>query len=195
MVTEKESEWCKLLDRLYGTDGALNARQFSLWWKDVKDIDAESSPMQGWFTGSVKLKLGDGRQVKFWQDKWCGPWQLMELFPRLFELAANQNGSVADAGEWSGNRWSWQLSWCRQLLSEEQAEVQWLEDTLKPICPDRFREDIWLWMQDTSLKYKVKTTYEYLIAGHDEAVNDDGKRRVFRRLWSTVAPSKFLVHA
>lgn len=91
MLTEKKSEWCKLLDRLYGIDEELNARQCSVWWKDIKGIDSASTTRQGWFSGSVKLKLGDGKQVSFWHDKWCGPLQLSELFPRIFELADNQN--------------------------------------------------------------------------------------------------------
>lgn len=30
MITEKESEWNKLLDRLYGNKGVLNDRQYSV---------------------------------------------------------------------------------------------------------------------------------------------------------------------
>lgn len=77
--------------------------------KDIKQIDGETSLMQNWFSGSVKLKLGDGKKLKFWKDKWRGPWQLMEMFPRLFVAATDQNEVVADTGEWCGSSWVWKL--------------------------------------------------------------------------------------
>lgn len=77
MLTEKESEWCKLLNQLYGNEGVLSAKQFSVWWKDLNGIDAETSLLQGWFSSSVKLKLGAGSQVSFWHDCWCGPWKFV----------------------------------------------------------------------------------------------------------------------
>lgn len=118
----------------------------------------------------MKLKLGDGKKVKMWKVIWCGPWQLKELFPTLFEVAADQNITVADAGEWRGSCWSWKWCWRKQLLPEEIMEAQLLEDTLRTISPERSNEDKWIWLRDKSKNYKVKTAYEYLIVGNGATV-------------------------
>ena len=40
---------------------------------------------KGWmkFSKRVAFKVGDGRRVRFWKDRWCGEDSLEEAFPRL----------------------------------------------------------------------------------------------------------------
>lgn len=110
MLTEKDSEWVKLQDRLYEAEGMLNARQYSVWWKDISVFDVGSQGKQCWFNDSVRLKLGNGGQSRLWLNRWCGPRTLMEVFPTLFAISAQQNNTVEAAGGWNGNRWRWKLS-------------------------------------------------------------------------------------
>ena len=42
------------------------------------------------------FKVGDGKIVDFWKDRWCGAVTLEEKFPELFEICNNQFGSVSD---------------------------------------------------------------------------------------------------
>lgn len=55
LLHDKESVWYYLMNRLYGNNGLLNARQFSVWWKDVKGIDEGISFAHGWFSDSVRV--------------------------------------------------------------------------------------------------------------------------------------------
>ncbi len=36
---------------------------------------------------SLKFEVGDGAQIKFWFDIWCGEEPLKDTFPELFRLA------------------------------------------------------------------------------------------------------------
>jgi hypothetical protein len=64
-----------------------------------------------WFADSVKLRFGNGLKANFWWGGWLGSDCLMQVFLRLYALAADQNCSVADAGFWIEGIWRWNLSW------------------------------------------------------------------------------------
>lgn len=131
-----------------------------------------------------------GRLARFWNDRWCGPWQLLELFPNLYEVAP-----VAGADERIENRWSWSLCWNRQLRPKELAEAEMLENLLLPLSLDSDTDDSRIWLRDKSLNYKVKKTYEHLVLRSHKVEHDEGKRTALRRLLGTAASSKFLVMA
>ena len=38
--------------------------------------------------------MGDGKNVRFWKDKWCGTSRLNEDFPSLFALATSKKAWV-----------------------------------------------------------------------------------------------------
>lgn len=103
------------------------------------------------------------------------------------------NASVAAAGRWLGDGWEWQLSWRREMESVEQDEASQLADILKSLCPDRYREDKWVWLKDNSMIYKVKSAYEFLTETVSEIIEDEAQRKVLRRMWRTAVPSKYLV--
>lgn len=45
-----------------------------------------------WFWGNVSQKLGDGKDISFWEGVWAGDKSLKDEFPRLFHLCANKEG-------------------------------------------------------------------------------------------------------
>lgn len=71
LLDDKDSVWCDLIRRLYGNGGLLNGGQCYVWWKDLNALDEWIPQVNGWFRDSVRPKLGDGREVRFWVDKWC----------------------------------------------------------------------------------------------------------------------------
>ncbi|KAK1312126.1 putative ribonuclease H protein [Acorus calamus] len=46
------------------------------------------------FNQSFKWQLGNGDQIRFWRDKWCGDFPFCMGFPNLFQLAENKEGTV-----------------------------------------------------------------------------------------------------
>lgn len=56
------------------------------------------------FSG-MRFVLGDGKRLKFWDNEWT-PGNVMKLdFPRIFALALNKNGRVAEFRELFDNVW------------------------------------------------------------------------------------------
>ena len=46
--------------------------------------------------GNFVFSIGDGRRVRFWEDRWCGDDTLSRSFPSLFELTASKEEWVAE---------------------------------------------------------------------------------------------------
>jgi len=65
----------------------------SLWWKDLKliwKIEKWSSN----FEDCPKWEVGNGKSIKFWEDRWVGAEPLKFKFPRLFSLSVKKDASL-----------------------------------------------------------------------------------------------------
>ncbi|GKE33200.1 reverse transcriptase domain, reverse transcriptase zinc-binding domain protein [Tanacetum coccineum] len=54
--------------------------------------------------------LGDGRDIRFWVDRWVDNRRLCDIFSRLYHLDRRKEGSVMDKGSWVNgvwDRWRW----------------------------------------------------------------------------------------
>ena len=51
----------------------------------------------GWieFNKKVVFKVGDGRRVQLWKDRWCGEDSLEGAFPSLYSLVYSRDAWVA----------------------------------------------------------------------------------------------------
>jgi len=76
--------------------------------------------------------LRDGRNAKFWEDRWVVCKVLKEEFPRLFTVSQCKDSEVFDVVDW-GQSWSerctsWKLSWRREWFEwEKQLEANYWE--------------------------------------------------------------------
>lgn len=46
--------------------------------------------------GSFCWRIRNGNTIMFWEDIWCGDCPLRVVFPRLFHLAIDKNGTVKE---------------------------------------------------------------------------------------------------
>ncbi|GJZ09776.1 reverse transcriptase domain, reverse transcriptase zinc-binding domain protein [Tanacetum coccineum] len=60
------------------------------------------------------IKLGNGRDVSFWLDRWIEDFRLCDRFPRLFNLDRRPEGRVAEKGRWVEGVWTWECEWFRE---------------------------------------------------------------------------------
>lgn len=104
-MSDEESVWYRLLHKLYGEDRMLRREHQSVWWRDLYTLDKCLCYAQNRIYDSVRHRLGNGTEIKFWEEKWSFPWKLREVFSALFELSDNQIGAVADFGEWRNGEW------------------------------------------------------------------------------------------
>ena len=82
----------------------------SLWWKDLREV----WNLERWgqnFEEALDWKVGDGKEVLFWEDNWAGRRALKSVFPRLFSLSVSKASKVVELGNWNNNRWEWNFGW------------------------------------------------------------------------------------
>ena len=72
----------------------------------------------GWLNFSKFLcyDVGDGTQVKFWDDKWCRDCPLNESFPDLYNINGTRDASVL--GGYALLKWENILGFTVSLFSE-----------------------------------------------------------------------------
>ena len=61
------------------------------------------------FYSCVGFKMGNGRQIRFWTDTWCGDQSLESRFPLLYALAVNKDATVMEYLEGTGSFIFWNV--------------------------------------------------------------------------------------
>jgi len=88
----------------------LGLRNGSKWWKDLCRV-CDTGLQGNWFDRRIQWYVGDGRCIKFWEDRWADGQILEELFPRLYSISQNKDSMVGDLVEWEGSRTTRCLNW------------------------------------------------------------------------------------
>ncbi|GKB77483.1 reverse transcriptase domain, reverse transcriptase zinc-binding domain protein, partial [Tanacetum coccineum] len=71
-----------------------------------------------WNTVIDKFKkrvVGNGKEIRFWLDRWSGEGKLCDRFPRLYHLDSRKEGRVANKGRWVDSEWRWEWEWVREI--------------------------------------------------------------------------------
>lgn len=92
-----------------------------------------------WFWEKAQLRLKDDGKTLFWDSVWSGEKTLKELFPRLYNLCTNKDGTVKDMGKWSSGSWTWRVGWRRELLKRERGREKDLMNILSDFSPKKAR--------------------------------------------------------
>ena len=90
------------------------------FWKEIR----KEWPLM---RGNFIFSMGDGRRVRFWEDRWCGDDTLSRSFPLLFELAASKEEWVV-----SGEEGGWNPHFSRSFNDWEMEMVErWISKNKK----------------------------------------------------------------
>ena len=146
--TDKGGLWKEILVSKYGGWRSLReggkVSRGSLWWKDLKQVwDSE-----GWgrsFEDGIKWKVGDGKDISFWEDSWLRCGALKGVFPRLFSLSSTKDAKVVELGYWHNGVWVWQLNWRRSFFEWEKSLVEKLVQSLQEVKLVLGEADNWVW--------------------------------------------------
>jgi hypothetical protein len=93
-ATEREAYWRKVVEVKYGSmEGDWRTKQVEMpfgvgVWKHIRRWEL--------FFKFIKFEVGDGTQIRFWHDIWCGDQPLKESFLELFRIARNKKAWVSD---------------------------------------------------------------------------------------------------
>jgi hypothetical protein len=66
------------------------------------------------FSRFTRFVVGDGSNISFWHDLWCGDTALKVAFPALFGIARVKDASIADNLEFLGDSNQWNVSFIRE---------------------------------------------------------------------------------
>ncbi|GKV49682.1 hypothetical protein SLEP1_g56420 [Rubroshorea leprosula] len=163
----------------------LGAIREMVIWGDIIRIGGKSEKIKSMLRNRFRWEVGEGCWVCFWRDIWVGNKSLRDLFPRLFQLAINKEGSVKENGTWEGERWKWGIEWRRERMDREKDEEKGLGVMLASIKLRKGVADLWQWRYDVERRYVVKTTYEFL-APEDRLLEG----QLCKVIWCKMVPSK-----
>ena len=119
----KEVLWNQVIRGKYGEDrGGWCSREV----REAHGVGLWKGMRMDWeLVGArISFRVGNGRRVRFWRDRWCGDSPLCLLFPSLFVLAVDKEARVADIwaplveGGWGG----WNPHFSRALNDWEVEE-------------------------------------------------------------------------
>uniref|UniRef100_A0A0V0IE94 Putative ovule protein n=1 Tax=Solanum chacoense TaxID=4108 RepID=A0A0V0IE94_SOLCH len=126
-------------------------------------------------------KVGNGRKVAFWMDKWCGQVPLSQRFPDLYDLCQMQQATVAEL--W--NDQGWNLHFRRNLNDWEMCRITEFLVTLAQFSNLSEEEDSLVWNVGSKGCFTVNSAYEDL-----NTVGIEEVEWPWKMIWKTKIPYK-----
>jgi len=196
-VIVEEGFWIDILEARYGSwrnmNISLEYRNQSLWWKDLCRTCGKGI-QSNWFDCRSKWILGDGRCVKFWEDRWAEDRVLKEKLPRLFMISTCKDSLVSDLVDpgliSSGGCQSWNLGLRRERFAWEKCIEEQLLGMISKVQWNLEGKDRLIWVGNDDQDYTVKSGY--MVLNKEDSMQSD---EVFQLLWSLKIPPSTIVCA
>ncbi|WVZ51089.1 hypothetical protein U9M48_002268, partial [Paspalum notatum var. saurae] len=120
--------------------------------------------------------IGDGTQVRFWEDTWCGNQPLKLSYPSLFNVVTNKDATVADVMSSSPLN----ISFRRGLYGDRLRA--WFELVGRIMNQElRGGKDVFRWDLNKTGLFSVRSMYKHLI---------NNGLKVSQEIWRTKIPLK-----
>ncbi|KAK0575735.1 hypothetical protein LWI29_006099 [Acer saccharum] len=81
----------------------------SFFMKAVTGLMKDGSISTNILKEGLKMVVGCGDKVAFWEDGWRDGIPLNIRFPRIFALSMVKDGTVEQFGQWCGEEWRWKV--------------------------------------------------------------------------------------
>jgi len=185
LKSEERIFWKDILDSKYGGWRGLRSHgqscKESIWWRDLRKV----WNLEEWgndFEERGRWEVGDGKEIRLWEDKWLDNVPLLHKLPRLFSISLDTGRTLSEVGVWNNNNWSWKLRWRRNLFVWESSLVDLLMNVLDNKRLTReggFKPDKWLWRDVVSINFSVKEAYNILL-GEESVVGEE----LFTEFWT-----------
>ncbi|KAL9683236.1 hypothetical protein QQ045_015055 [Rhodiola kirilowii] len=194
LISGKGGLWRRMILEKYAIKGphdpkavSLHRSKLSNSWRDILKTVQGNSEVALAFREGLKLKLGCGREVKFWYDEWMGIQAIKDQYPKLFLLAEDKQAVVSDMGSWSGGIWQWHLRFRRGLYQWEELNKLELLEGLKHIQLKEHENDKMVWSYSPDGIFSTNSLMK-------AAMSIRGQKKkwveVPFQLWSGLAPPK-----
>ncbi|KAK3219672.1 hypothetical protein Dsin_013642 [Dipteronia sinensis] len=132
-----------LLDNLFWDWKA--SRSASFFVKAVGSLLEIGSMSEKVLKDGLKVVIGSGNKADFWNDRYGFDLTLNIACPRIYALALNKNGRVADYRKWDGLRWEWEVKMRRPVFDWEKNQMAVLLNLLECLKIRRHISDVLAW--------------------------------------------------
>ncbi|XP_042965942.1 uncharacterized protein LOC122299620 [Carya illinoinensis] len=137
-------------------------------------------------------RVGDGKNIRIWHDYWI-PGHRNVLHDHSVEESQDRKNETVDTLINGETRW-WDISKVRALFNPIIAEK-----ILKiVICPEGY-EDRWMWSEERSGEFSVRSAYKLLQKGLYDAVgqssNSSSLNSLWKAIWKMKLPLKIRIFA
>ena len=180
-AVEREALWRQVISAKYGEEeggwrSCVVRGSFGVGlWKAIR---------RGWEAvgNNLAYAVGNGRRIRFWEDKWCGDDKLCSLFPSLYAISLDKEAWVADVWSHSGGG-VWAPRFSRSINDWEVIEVERLLLRLQGRRVYSDVEDEVIWTKAKDKRFSVKSLYKDL---------DPERREEFPAniIWNSLVPPR-----
>ena len=125
-------------------------------WASLLNNDSDTVMVRSIIEEGMILRVGDGKSILFWHDRWYQAGLLKTIFPRLFAVSLQKQSKISQMGEWIDSSWVWRLQWRRPLYEWEVEEVCILNRIIQQFGPKTNTKDGVLWKQVEVVSYPTK---------------------------------------
>ncbi|KAE8657746.1 hypothetical protein F3Y22_tig00116983pilonHSYRG00087 [Hibiscus syriacus] len=101
-------------------------------WPDILSTYTETSEEVS-LKELFQIQVGDGSNINFWHDSWLGNRPLKVLFPRIFALAINKDGPIADFEVKNASGWDWKVVLRKEVFDWEMCQWEELNWTINSL--------------------------------------------------------------
>ena len=187
---EKESLWHEIIVSKYGLhtngwDANIDIKcSYHSPWKSIAKVWSS-------FVQNIRLVVGKGDTIRFWEDIWVGVCPLKESFPRIFHLSNNRKMSIHSVVSWSSaNVFSWNLTFFRNFNDREFSEYLSLLQVIQNANLNQNLSDKRVWTAHQSGEFSCKSFFDILSSSQNTTPLPQ-----FNFIWKRGVPSKIKVFA
>ncbi|GJV00544.1 reverse transcriptase domain, reverse transcriptase zinc-binding domain protein [Tanacetum coccineum] len=167
-----------------GNGGGGLIRRGSLWVRVIKRIHGDCGGL-----GDVRALgarvLWDGRDIRFWVDRWADNRRLCDKFPRLYHLERRKEVSFFNRGVWVDNNWVWEWDWIKSIRGRVSNEFEDLIGVLQYVVVSNDCRDSWRWSLNEDGVFTVKELTRLI--EEKILISDNGGQET---LWNKLVPKK-----
>ncbi|GMJ15548.1 hypothetical protein HRI_005224000 [Hibiscus trionum] len=167
-ANSRDSEWRKLICCKLNWDpnclifGDTKHKLNSWIWKGIANAIYLKGDSSSLVDDQLALHVGDGKSIFFGSDFWVGDAPLQVNFPRIFTLATNKSGKIAEFGTVQDSKWAWNIPLRRVPFGWEIDQMNKFMDCLNSFKYEGLERDCFTWKGTGDGIFTVKSCYKIL---------------------------------
>ncbi|KAK3213079.1 hypothetical protein Dsin_017785 [Dipteronia sinensis] len=187
---EEGSMWKRVLCAKYGISQSSLSWKWkapssaSVFMKAVGSLFDEGSVSASILEGGLKILVGCGDRIRFWEDVWLDDCSLKVAYPRIFALASKKSGTIRDFGSWQKDVWRWNVPLRRSIFDWEVNMWKVFCMALDCVTIIRIIPDVVVWTHRPNGEFSVKSFQRCI----EDSLGDGQVDVVFS--WGGITPHK-----